>query len=151
MFIFLLSDQVERSIRQAEENARQRASINVLQMRPHFIYNTLESIRFAILMDDDKKASDMLLALTSLLRYSVEHNDFISLEEDMEHIREYLDIMRFRYGNRFRYQFEIAEDTKPYLIPPLFVQPLLENSLKYGFADQDTLELSVQTWLDPLM
>ncbi|MBR5642163.1 MAG: histidine kinase [Firmicutes bacterium] len=118
------------------------------QFHPHFIYNTLESIRFAILMDDDKRASDMLLALTSLLRYSVEHNDFISLEEDMEHIREYLDIMRFRYGNRFRYQFEIEEDTKSYLIPPLFVQPLLENSLKYGFAGQDTLELSVQTWLD---
>ena len=118
------------------------------QFHPHFIYNTLESIRFAILMDDSKKASDMLLTLTSLLRYSVEHNDFITLEEDMEHIREYLDIMRFRYGNRFRYRFEIAEDTKPYLIPPLFVQPLLENSLKYGFADQDALELSVRTWLD---
>ena len=118
------------------------------QFHPHFIYNTLESIRFAILMNDNEKASDMLLKLTSLLRYSVEHNDYITLEEDMEHIREYLDIMRFRYGNRFSYQFDIADDTRPYLLPPLFVQPLLENSLKYGFADRDSLELSVRTWLE---
>ena len=118
------------------------------QFHPHFIYNTLESIRFAILMNDNEKASDMLLKLTSLLRYSVEHNDYITLEEDMEHIREYLDIMHFRYGNRFSYQFDIADDTRPYLLPPLFVQPLLENSLKYGFADRDSLELSVRTWLE---
>lgn len=117
------------------------------QFHPHFIYNTLESIRFAILMDDGKRASDMLLALTSLLRYSVDHNDYISLDEDMEHIREYLDIMRFRYGERFTYTFDIADDTRSYLIPPLFVQPLLENSLKYGFSSRDSLELFVTTWL----
>ena len=146
-----LLDQVEALNQKslALERARndlEKAQIKA-QFHPHFIYNTLESIRFAILMDDGKRASEMLLALTSLLRYSVEHNDYISLDEDMEHIREYLDIMRFRYGERFTYTFDIADDTRHYLIPPLFVQPLLENSLKYGFAVKDSLELSVKTWL----
>lgn len=128
-------------------NEMARAQIKA-QFHPHFIYNTLESIRFAILMKDNDSASRMLLALTSLLRYSVEHNDYITLEEDMEHIREYLDIMRFRYGDRFNYSFDVADETRPYLIPPLFIQPLLENSLKYGFADRDSLELSVKTWVE---
>ena len=147
-----LLDRVNELNRTSLDLERNRNDLEKAQLKaqfhPHFIYNTLESIRFAILMDDSKRASDMLLALTSLLRYSVDHNDYISLEEDAEHIREYLDIMQFRYGKRFRYSFDIAPDTLSYLIPPLFIQPLLENSLKYGFAEQDNLELSVKTWME---
>ena len=147
-----LLDRISELNRTSLDLERNRNDLEKAQLKarfhPHFIYNTLESIRFAILMDDSKRASDMLLALTSLLRYSVDHNDYISLEEDAEHIREYLDIMQFRYGKRFRYSFDIAPDTLSYLIPPLFIQPLLENSLKYGFAEQDNLELSVKTWME---
>jgi len=119
------------------------------RFHPHFIYNALESIRFSILINDNNKANKILLKLTELLRYSVDNTHFyMTLEEDMEHIAEYLDIMRFRYGERFTYTFDIAEDTKNFLIPPLFIQPLVENSLKYGFGHKENLHIDVAAWME---
>lgn len=117
------------------------------RLHPHFLYNTLESIHFSILLQKSDEASEMLLKLTELLRYSIDNTSSrLTLEEDMDHIKEYLDIMRFRHGDTFTYRFDIAEDTKGFLIPPLFIQPLVENSLKYGFLERGSLSVRVKTW-----
>lgn len=119
------------------------------RLHPHFLYNTLESIHFSILMNKNDEASQVLLKLTDLLRYSIDNTaPLFTLEEDMEHIKDYLDIMRFRYGEKLTYTFDIAEDTEGFLIPPLFIQPLVENSLKYGFSDRDSICICIKIWRD---
>lgn len=132
---------------------RSRNDMEIAQIksyfRPHFIYNTLESIHFSILMNDTEQAGAVLMKLTSLLRYSVDNTvSFFTLEEDMEHLKEYMDIMQFRHGDRFTWNFDIAEDTRQYLVPPLFIQPLVENSLKYGFVDRERIHINVRAWLE---
>lgn len=132
---------------------RSRNDMEIAQIksyfRPHFIYNTLESIHFSILMNDTEQAGAVLMKLTSLLRYSVDNTvSFFTLEEDMEHLKEYMDIMQFRHGDRFTWNFDIAEDTRQYLVPPLFIQPLVENSLKYGFVERERVHIDVRAWLE---
>lgn len=114
---------------------------------PHFIYNTIESVRFAILMNDNQQASRVLMKLTTLLRYSVDNTfSLISMEEDMEHIREYIEIMQFRFGERFTYSMDIGEETRSCLVPPLLVQPLVENSTKYGFNGIKSIHVGIRSW-----
>lgn len=132
---------------------RSRNDMEIAQIksyfRPHFIYNTLESIHFSILMNDTEQAGAVLMKLTSLLRYSVDNTAaFFTLEEDMEHLKEYMDIMQFRHGDRFTWDFDIAEDTRQYLVPPLFIQPLVENSLKYGFVERERIHIAVRAWME---
>lgn len=132
---------------------RSRNDMEIAQIksyfRPHFIYNTLESIHFSILMNDTEQAGAVLMKLTSLLRYSVDNTvAFFTLEEDMEHLKEYMDIMQFRHGDRFTWNFDIAEDTRHYLVPPLFIQPLVENSLKYGFVERERVHIEVRAWME---
>lgn len=132
---------------------RSRNEMEIAQIkayfRPHFIYNTLESIHFSILMNDTERAGEVLMKLTSLLRYSVDNTvTFFTLEEDMEHLREYMDIMQFRHGDRFTWNFDIAENTRQALVPPLFIQPLVENSLKYGFIERERIHIDVRAWME---
>lgn len=132
---------------------RSRNEMEIAQIksyfRPHFIYNTLESIHFSILMNDTEQAGEVLMKLTSLLRYSVDNTvSFFTLEEDVEHLTEYMEIMQFRHGDRFTWSFDIAENTRNCLVPPLFIQPLVENSLKYGFSECERIHISVRAWLE---
>lgn len=133
------------------ELERRRSDLEKAQLKscfhPHFIYNTIESVRFAILMNNNQQASSMLMKLTALLRYSVDNSfALISMEEDMEHIREYMEIMQFRFGERFTYDFDLAEDTRSCLVPPLLIQPLVENSLKYGFTGTESIHVGIRSW-----
>ena len=139
----LNAEKLELELRKSDLEKAQLKSC----FHPHFIYNTLESVRFAILMNNNLQASSILMKLTALLRYSVDNSfTLISMEEDMEHIREYMDIMQFRFGERFTYSFDIADESRSCLVPPLLIQPLVENSLKYGFTGRETLHISIRTW-----
>ena len=133
------------------ELERRKSDLEKAQLKscfhPHFIYNTIESVRFAILMNNHAQASNVLMKLTALLRYSVDNSStLISMEEDTEHMREYMEIMQFRFGERFTYDFNIAKETRSCLVPPLLIQPLVENSLKYGFTGTERLHVSVCSW-----
>lgn len=114
---------------------------------PHFIYNTIESVRFSILMNDNQQANRILMKLTDLLRYSVDNSfTLISMEEDMEHTREYIEILQFRFAEHFTYSMDIAEETKTCLVPPLLLQPLIENSTKHGFTGTEHIHVGIRSW-----
>ena len=119
MFIFLLYDQVEHSIRQAEENARQRASINVLQMRPHFICNTMMSIYYLIALDAEK-ARQVTLDFTTYLRdnfTAIAKGDTIPFAEELEHTRAYLAVEKVRHEDKL--YIELDTPWISFRIPPL--------------------------------
>lgn len=105
------------------------------QFNPHFLFNTLENIKFMIKLDPEA-ASKMIIALSKLLRYSINNNSSeVTIKEDIEYTHNYLDIQKYRFGNRLNYILQIPEELNQCIVPKLLIQPIIENAIKYGFRD----------------
>ena len=132
MFIMLLTDQIERYVKQQQEIARQRASIMVLQMRPHFIHNTMMSIYYLCAQDTDK-AQRVILDFNSYLRKNftaIAREDMIPFAEELEHTRAYLAVEQVRFEGRLFVTMDAPHTA--FQLPPLTLQPIVENAVKYG-------------------
>jgi sensor histidine kinase YesM len=94
----------------------------------------------------DPEASDkMIIALSTLLRYSIsDAEEEIRVEEDMRYTESYLTILKIRYNRRFTYEIDIEEKVKKYLIPKLMIQSIIENAVKYGYEGGDTLHVTIK-------
>lgn len=127
-------DQMLRRIIQEQQLIR-RAELNMLQaqIKPHFLYNTLDSITSLAMSGMNDKVCEMLEALGSYYRLSVSKgNEVITLQEEVEIVRHYLTIQQVRYPDVFEVQFDIAPDCEQVMMPKLVLQPLVENSLYHG-------------------
>ncbi len=114
------------------------------QFNPHFIYNTLENIRIMIKLGP-KQADEMILALSSLLRYSVQYGkDSATVQEDIKNLKNYLKILKMRFQKKFQYKILLEESVMECQIPRLLLQPLIENAIQYGMADQGWLEVCIE-------
>ncbi len=146
MFVLILKEQVDRYVRQQEENARQRSSIMVLQMRPHFIYNTMTSIYYLCKQDADK-AQQVILDFTSYLRKNftaVAREDLISFSEEMEHTRAYLAVEQVRFEGELFVEYDTGYTA--FRLPPLTLQPVVENAVKHGIdPEREPLHIAVRT------
>ena len=146
MFVFILLDQVDHSIRQQKENAAQQASITVLQMRPHFIYNTLMSIYY-LCKQDAEKAQQVILDFSSYLRKNftaIAKADAIPFEEELEHTRAYLAVEQARFKDQLLVEFDTP--FTDFRIPPLTLQPIVENAVKHGMDPElEPLFISIST------
>jgi len=104
------------------------------QINPHFLFNTLTSISSLIRSQPDT-ARTLILKLSALLRRLLRsHQHFVTLREELESIDEYLDIEVIRFGPKLRVRKDISPDTLDVLVPSMILQPLVENSIKHGFA-----------------
>ena len=105
------------------------------QVNPHFLFNTLNSIASLIPLDPPK-AEEMVQKLARLFRYVLDagNGNLVKLAEEMNVIRDYLDIEKVRLGGRLTYEIGLNEDAAELLIPALLLQPLVENSVKHGIA-----------------
>lgn len=113
------------------------------QFNPHFLYNSLETIKYLITLNP-QKATEMILNLNYLLRYSIDiSKQEVSLQEDVDYVIKYLEIIRTRLEDRFSYEINIARDIEDEKVPRLLIQPLIENSVKHGFQDKETLNISI--------
>lgn len=126
----IIQQQTER--RKSELDARQS------QINPHFLYNTLESITWMIEAQRNKEAVVMISELAKLLRVSLSRGKtIISIGDELQHSRSYMNIQRVRYKERFKVEFLIDEEIKNYCIVKLVIQPLLENAIYYGVGNMD--------------
>lgn len=117
------------------EMERVRAELNFLQsqMNPHFLFNTLNAILVVCTKNKYDDVTDIIKSLSRLLRRLLRwKEDLVSLQEEMQFIEMYLKIEKFRFRDKFDYQFEIEEQALEYKIPKLSMQPLVENSCKHG-------------------
>ncbi|WP_042196206.1 sensor histidine kinase [Paenibacillus camerounensis] len=117
------------------EMERVRAELNFLQsqMNPHFLFNTLNAILVVCTKNKYDDVTDIIKSLSKLLRRLLRwKEDLVSLQEEMQFIEMYLKIEKFRFRDKFDYQFEIEEQALAYKIPKLSMQPLVENSCKHG-------------------
>ena len=109
------------------------------QINPHFLFNTLENIRFMIRIDP-KAADKAMVALSSLLRYSIQSEGMITpLREDLNYIRSYMRILEMRFGDRLSYQIDVPSQLEDFPVPKLIAQPIIENAAVYGMKRSDRL------------
>ncbi len=103
------------------------------QLQPHFLFNSLNSITALIGVDPDL-ASKMILQLSEFFRGSLKREDkkFISLQEEIDYLKLYLEIEQVRFGHRLQTQLHIKEGCEQLMVPPLVLQPLMENAIKFG-------------------
>lgn len=133
----------------AKENLLASVQILESQFNPHFLFNTLESIRYMIQFDP-VYAKKMIVDLSRLLRYSIQKGqEKAALSEEIGFIDRYLQIMLYRYGDRLNYKIEVEEKCRQMAVPRMILQPLVENSIKYGFGDcLDELKIQVTAGLE---
>lgn len=141
-------DSMHKQMEENKELALHAAFAQVKQLEsqfnPHFLFNTLDNIRFMIHIDANA-ADKMITSLSKLLRYSIhDSGEEISVKEDMENIQSYFNILQIRYNKRFAYEVNIEESILDCMIPKLIMQPLVENAVKYGFTDRDKLTVKIK-------
>lgn len=128
--IHLLMDQIRL---EQEEKRRLEFAIMQSQINPHFLYNTLYSIKGLCDMGLTKDASQMITALSNFFRIGISKgSEVISIEEEIEHIQNYLYIQEMRYGDDFSYEIDVMPDILSYPIVKLSLQPLIENAIYHG-------------------
>jgi LytS/YehU family sensor histidine kinase len=135
----LAAAELETKLAQAQlENLR-------LQMQPHFLFNTLNTIS-SVMYEDVRSADAMITQLSDLLRLTLRasRTHEIPLAEELEITRLYLDLMQKRFESKLRVTYAIDASLNETLVPQLILQPLLENSLRHGMkAGNSTMELSI--------
>ncbi len=146
MFGIIFSENVEQYMRQQRELANQRASVMVLQMRPHFIYNTMMGIYY--LCDQDPgKAKQVTLDFTTYLRKNftaIVSEDTIPFHNELEHTRAYLAVEQAQFEDVLFVSFDTPHTM--FRVPPLTLQPIVENAVKHGMSSSsDPIHISVVT------
>lgn len=137
----------QRNIALAEVNNRMEMQNLQAQINPHFIYNTLDNIRYLI-PADPQRAQQLIGRFIGILRYSInntKHN--VPVKDDLNYLQDYLVIQSTRFGANFSYEIDIDDACMEFIIPKLLLQPLLENSIKYGFQKKPRIHIRVRGWL----
>lgn len=123
----IAKEKAEYKALQAEFNALQA------QMNPHFLYNVLEAINSIAKIEGQKTISEVVTKLGTVLRTSLSNkNRMISLEEELNYVKSYLDIQKVMLQDRIEVEFDIDDDVLKYNVPKLVLQPIVENSIVHG-------------------
>ncbi|MCL6459057.1 MAG: sensor histidine kinase [Gorillibacterium sp.] len=120
-----------------KEKRKREAELEALQAQisPHFLFNTLNTVRWTALNGNMRKVSDMVLALTKLLRMTLlKENEFITVSEELDNVQNYVLIMKMRQDLAFDVQVEVDEELQKTVVPKLLLQPLVENCIIHGFS-----------------
>jgi len=131
------SQKLQERIRQEEQlkNLVRETELNMLksQINPHFLFNSLNSIS-SLTMSSPAEARDMIIRLSDFLRYSLKHreNEYVSLNEELGHMKDYLAIEKVRFGDRLSYDFKISKSCEKFPVPTMIFQPLFENAIRHS-------------------
>lgn len=130
------ADRLERL--EAQATSAQLAMLRY-QLNPHFLFNTLNSISTLVLLRQTEPANAMLTRLSSFLRHTLvsEAGGKVSVEQEVETLKLYLDIERMRFEDRLRTDFKIDPAAAHAVVPSLLLQPLVENAIKYAVSPQE--------------
>lgn len=109
------------------------------QINPHFLYNTLDSINWLAIANDEDEISEMVTALSDMFRISLtkSHSSYIRVAQEMEYVRSYLVLQQFRYEDCLSVSITIPDTVAELYIPRFTLQPLVENAIKHGMISPD--------------
>ncbi|WP_459478811.1 cache domain-containing sensor histidine kinase [Clostridium saccharoperbutylacetonicum] len=124
---------------QVEEKKKRIAEMNVLQaqIKPHFMYNTLDTIRWMAEEHNEEDIIEIIEAFTNLLRISLSKGkEIISVHEELSHIKSYLTIQKIRYEDKLDYEIQVDANMLEYKLIKLILQPLVENAIYHGIKEK---------------
>lgn len=139
-----------------EERERRKADLSALQMQinPHFLYNTLTSIKYLAKMNRIDDVDRTITSLSSMLEHTIgTTEDIVRVEQEIEALKHYVLINQVRYGDQVDMQIEVQQECKPLFIPKLIIQPFVENAFFHAFPShrKGTIHLFVRLQRDRLL
>ena len=148
-----MADTIHHLMEQQKDQEKKKREMELqmlqYQLNPHFLFNTLNSLRFVAAMHKDQIVSDGIQALSSLLQNTLTNkNEYITIKEELENLENYFSILRIRYAGSFEYSFHVEDDELlTCLVPKLILQPLAENSVMHGSSDDGSImEIQITLW-----
>ena len=148
-----MADTIQHLMEQQKDQEKKKREMELqmlqYQLNPHFLFNTLNSLRFVAAMHKDQIVSDGIQALSSLLQNTLTNkNEYITIKEELENLENYFSILRIRYAGSFEYSFHVEDDELlTCLVPKLILQPLAENSVMHGSSDDGSImEIQITLW-----
>lgn len=119
------------------------------QINPHFIYNTLISIRFYVEMGKNEEAGEMLMDFSKILRKTLSRTEqFITLREELTTLKHYINLQKARYRDRIEEVFDIGENTLSALVPDFILQPIVENAIFYSIKEEKICRIQIKSRLE---
>ena len=154
MMVIRIKDLIEvvfkgNAEKQALELSKKQAELQAIQsqVNPHFLFNTLESIRMRSLIKEEKETANIIGELAILFRKSMTWgDDCITIEEELEFIEKYINIQKYRYGDKIKYYHYVMPDCKTYLVPKLTISSFIENACVHGLettVNEGVLSLTI--------
>lgn len=147
--LYLMSENIKKLINEVYKQNLEKEQIKskqsdmsfkmlATQINPHFLFNTIETIRMKSLASGDKEISTMLKLLAQLLRYNLSvKGQPVSIKKELEAVKNYLTIQHFRFGERISYDIKINCELEDVYILPLIIQPIVENSFTHGLENKE--------------
>ena len=132
-----MNDLIERLASEREQKKEAELKALQYQIRPHFIYNMLNAIRFAAMMQGARNIGKLLADFVELLRASTNrHGSFVPLSEEIKTLRHYTDLQEFRLMDTFEVTFDLQDEALTCIVPRMILQPLVENSILHGPSEE---------------
>ena len=138
-YYLLLEEEIEQREVMASQASTAQLAMLRYQLNPHFLFNTLNSISTLVLLRQTERANAMLARLSSFLRYTLvnEPTAQVTLAQEVETLKLYLEIEKMRFEDRLRPHFRIDAETIGARLPSLLLQPLMENAIKYAVTPSE--------------
>lgn len=116
------------------------------QIKPHFLTNCLNTIKNLLFLEEYEKAEQFTLLLGKNIRYDLSEKTEVTLEEEINHIKNYIALSEIRYGNQLRLHFDVQESLFECKIPAMLIQTFVENSVKHEMSPEEVLHIWVKVW-----
>lgn len=124
-----------------KEILRSHSELKALQaqINPHFLFNTLDALHWSLDEKNEEELSELVLAMSNLFRYTITKetdDDWVFLKDEINHIGDYMEIMKMRFGDRLRWTVSVPLEYEFIKIPKLIIQPLVENAILHGAGNK---------------
>jgi two-component system, sensor histidine kinase YesM len=135
-----------------KEITRSRSELKALQaqINPHFLFNTLDALKWSLEDKDEDELAELVVAMSNLFRYTITKQtdgDWVPIKAEIQHIEDYMEIMKMRFGDHLNWNLNMPCETANVRIPKLLIQPLVENAVLHGAGNTMkpcTISVSIQ-------
>lgn len=139
-----------------KEITRSRSELKALQaqINPHFLFNTLDALRWSLEDKDEEDLAEFVVAMSELFRYTITKqtdDDWVTIKEEIHHIENYMEIIKMRFGDHLKWNLTLPTEYEKVKIPKLLIQPLVENAVLHGAGNKlnpCTISVSIQPTTD---
>lgn len=137
---------VELRSRQQQELNDSNVAMMQAQLNPHFLYNTLDTIKWIAKANNIPQLATISSSLAKILRASISGDNFVTLKKEIELVENYIDIQQIRFSGKFTYDAEIPIELEDAIIPKLILQPVVENAIVHGLKDKENGHIFINAY-----